>query len=87
MRRESRSRRSQYHRPGISAWIRQRRDRDGGDYMSPSVPVLKVRVGHRWWLKRYIWCVAFFCWITRSEPNMARVGYWVKRGTFLEQVR
>lgn len=87
MRRESRSRRSQHYRPGISAWIRQRRDRDGPDYLSPSIPVVKVRIGQRWWLKHYIWCVAFCCWLTRSEPNMERVGYWVKRGTFLEQVR
>lgn len=55
--------------------------------MNQRVHIIQVRVGHRWWLMPYLRSVAFACWLTGTEPNIDRVAYWIKRGTYAEQVR
>lgn len=38
---------------------------------------LTLKVSVAWWIKPYLYCVALMCFITRQEPNMDKVGYWV----------
>lgn len=43
---------------------------------------VKVRIA--WWVKPYLRTVLFLCWVFNAEPDMEKVGYWVKKGLYLE---
>jgi hypothetical protein len=41
---------------------------------------LSVTVSVRWWLPYYLSAVLMLCKISGREPNMDRVGQWIRRG-------
>ncbi|MCC8492147.1 hypothetical protein [Xanthomonas citri] len=45
---------------------------------------LQLRIRVRWWLRHYLAAVALGCWLTGRQPNMERVGWWIRRGLVLE---
>lgn len=40
-----------------------------------------------WWLRIYLMTIALLCEITGMEPNMDRVGFWIKKGIRLDLPR
>lgn len=39
-----------------------------------------MRVHLRWWLRQYLMAVAYVAWLTGREPDMGKVGQWIRRG-------
>lgn len=46
-----------------------------------------IRVHLRWWLKWYVYAVTLGCYLTGMRPDEERVGYWMRRGMWVETRR
>lgn len=45
-----------------------------------SATVMRVEIRMAWWLFPYLNLVGALCYLFGVEPNMDRVGYWVRKG-------
>jgi hypothetical protein len=45
-----------------------------------AVRAVTITLRLTWWLRIYMSTLALLCYLTGMEPDMERVGYWIKKG-------
>jgi len=41
---------------------------------------IHVQVSLRWWLRPYLWSLMWFCVLFNTEPDDAKISYWIGKG-------
>jgi hypothetical protein len=54
---------------------------------SPETLQIEVRISFAWWLRWYLDGVVLMARMTGREPDMLKVGRWIRRGTKAEAIK